>query len=173
MTQATSFSGRCRRFLKHVMTTSAAGRRAFPEATLKAIEEAIWRGEQIHGAEVRLIIEPALSIESLCKNVSNRQRALALFAQYGIWDTEENCGVLIYVNLAERHVDIVTDRNAGRKIEPGQWQAICTTMTQGFASGNYHDSTLAAIDTLNELLRKHFRPTNGRPNQLPDTPIIL
>jgi uncharacterized membrane protein len=173
MTQATSFSRRCKRVLKHVMTTSAAGRRAFPEATLKAIEEAIWQGEQIHGAEVRLIVEPALSMESLCKNVSNRQRALDLFAEYGIWDTEENCGVLIYVNLAERHVDIVADRNAGRKIEPGQWQAICTTMTQGFASGNYHDSTLAAIETLNELLRKHFRPTNGRPNQLPDTPIIL
>ena len=173
MAQATSFTGRCKRILKHMMTTSAAGRRAFPEATLKAIEEAIWRGEQTHGAEVRLIIEPALSIESLCKNVSNRQRALALFALYGIWDTEENCGVLIYVNLAERHVDIVADRNAGRKIESGQWQAICTTMTQGFASGNYHASTLAAIDTLNELLRKHFKSTTGRPNQLPDTPIIL
>lgn len=168
-----SFGGRCKRALKHGLTSGAAARKAFPSATLQAIEEAIARGEQLHSAEVRLIVEPALGLEAAFKNVSNRERALALFAQYGIWDTEENCGVLIYINLAERQVDIVVDRNVGRRIEAAEWQAICQTMTQGFANGDYHNSTLAALDTLNDLLSRHFPPRDGRPNQLPNAAIVI
>lgn len=164
---------RCRRAWRHVATSAAAGRRAFPPATLKAIEDAITQGERLHSAELRLIIEPALSLDAIFKDTSNRQRALALFAQYGIWDTEDNCGVLVYVNLAERQVDIVADRHIGRRIEPNQWQAICQTMTRGFADGAYHDSTLAAIGTLNELLHQHFPPSDGHPNQLPNQAILL
>jgi len=168
-----SFGGRCKRALKHALSTRAAARKAFPTATLQAIEEAIARGEHSHSAEVRLIVEPALGLEAAFNNVSNRERALALFAQYGIWDTEENCGVLIYINLAERQVDIVADRNVGRRVEAPEWQAICQTMTQGFAGGDYHHSTLAALATLNDLLSRHFPPRDGRPNQLPNAAIVI
>lgn len=168
-----TFRARCARALRHVRTTAAAGRRAFPPATLKAIEQAIGAGEQAHTAEVRLILEPALDLGEVLRGTSNRQRALALFAEYGVWDTEENCGVLIYVNLAERQVDIVADRNVGRRIGPEQWQAICASMTTGFAAGDYHDSTLRAIGALNDLLRQYFPANGARPNQLPDQAIVL
>ena len=105
-TQATSFFGRCQRAWRHMVSGTGAGKRAFPPATLQAIEQAITLGEQRHRAEVRLIVEPGLDARSAYNNVSNRQRALALFAQYGFWDTEENCGVLIYINLAAREVEI-------------------------------------------------------------------
>ncbi|UUZ50200.1 hypothetical protein LP420_09650 [Massilia sp. B-10] len=48
--------------------------------------------------------------ELIWADTSIRQRAVGLFAEYGVWDTEDNCGVLIYVNLAERKVEIVADR---------------------------------------------------------------
>jgi uncharacterized membrane protein len=90
-----------------------------------------------------------------------------------VWDTQDNCGVLIYVNLAEHKVDIVVDRAIGAKIAPATWQQVCRSMTQGFANGEFKASTLAAVEQVNSLLEQHF-PNNGeRANELPDHPIVL
>lgn len=168
-----SLGQRLRRLARHVLASSARTRRAFPPATLEAISAAIAAGERQHRGEVRLIVETALPAALAWHAVDNRSRARALFAQYGIWDTEDNCGVLVYVNLAERKVDIVADREIGRKVDAAQWQAVCATMTQGYARGQFHDSTLAAIEQVNTLLRQHFPANGARPNQLPDQPLVL
>lgn len=164
---------RIRRAWRHLKSSAGEARRAFPETTLDAIAEAIDAGERTHRGEVRLIVEKSLPFEDAWDGVTNRQRALALFADYGVWDTEDNCGVLIYVNLAEHKVDIVADRGIDRKIDRATWQAVCSTMTDGFRRERFHDATLAAIAQVNDLLRQHF-PANGeRPNELPDRPVIL
>ncbi len=160
------------RLLAHLRTTSAAGRRAFPPDTLRAIEQAITEGETRHRAEVRLIVEPSLPAAAVWNGASTRARARELFARYGVWDTEENCGVLVYVNLADRKVEIVADRGIGKTVAASDWQAVCRTMTSGFAQGRYHDSALAAIAQLNALLERHY-PDNGAANQLPNKPILL
>ncbi|MFL6672614.1 MAG: TPM domain-containing protein [Massilia sp.] len=164
---------RIRRAVRHWRSSSADARRAFPPETLSAIGAAIATGEKTHRGEVRLIVERAMPSEAIWAGISNRQRALALFADHGVWDTEENCGVLIYVNLAEHKVDIVADRGIARKIDDATWQAICRTMTDAFAQGRFHDGTLAAIEQVNQLLRTHFPADGPRPNQLPDHPIML
>ena len=168
-----TFAARCKRAFTHLTTTAAAGRRAFPDDSLTQIEHQIARGEQFHRAEIRLIVEAALDINAIFSDTSNRQRALELFAKYRIWDTEENCGVLIYVNLAEHAVEIIADRNVGRRIEASAWHEICMMMTQGFANGKFNESTLAAIDALNALLHQHFPGTPTAANQLPDSAIML
>ena len=173
MTKHLSFGQRCGRALKHWRGTPATARQAFPEATLKAIETAIAEGETEHRAEVRLIVDAALTPGMAYQGVTNRERARELFVQYGVWDTEDNVGVLIYINLAEHQVDIVADRHVGRRITPEQWQAICRTMTAGFAQGNYHDSTVQALGELNSLLQHHFPATGERGNQLPNEPILI
>ena len=172
-TLTSSLGARCQRAFKHLTTTAAAGRRAFPAASLTAIQETIAKGELLHSAEVRLIVEVALGVEAVFSDTGNRARALALFAQYGIWDTEENCGVLIYVNLAEHAVEIVADRNVARRIKAAEWESICQTMTQGFGVGAFHESTLVALNALNELLRQHFPSTGARPNQLSNDALIV
>ncbi|MES2743382.1 MAG: TPM domain-containing protein [Pseudomonadota bacterium] len=168
-----SWPQRCRRAFKHWISSTAVGRKAFPSATLKAIADAIGQGERLHRAEVRLVVETGLPVVSVWHGMSDRERARDLFAQYGVWDTEDNCGVLIYINLADRQVEIVADRNVGRRIAPEQWQAVCRAMTQGYAAGNYHDSTIGAIGALNTLLEQHFPAEGDRPNQLPNDAIIL
>jgi len=172
-TLPTSFIGRCKRALRHMRHGSAHGRQHFPPATLTAIEQAITQGETRHRAEVRLIIEPGLDARAAFNNTSNRQRARALFAQYGVWDTEENCGVLIYINLAAREVDIVADRHVGRLVPEAEWQTICRTMTSGFAQGDFHQATLSALEQLNTLLARHYPADGNRPNQLPNDALIL
>jgi uncharacterized membrane protein len=161
------------RVWRHVATTTAVARRAFPPATLDAITAAVMTGEQGHRGEIRLVVEKSLPFAAAWDGVTNRQRALAMFAECGVWDTADNCGVLIYVNLAERKVDIVADRGIDSRIDCATWQAVCNTMTAGFAQGNFHDSTLAAIARVNELLRLHFPASGSRPNELPDRPVML
>jgi uncharacterized membrane protein len=164
---------RLRRAARHAGSSAADARRAFPAATLAAVSEAISAGEQTHRGEVRLIVEKAMPLAAVWAGISDRQRALALFADYGIWDTEDNCGVLVYVNLADRKVEIVADRGIDRKIDAATWRAVCQALTAGYARGEFHDSTLAAIGQVNQLLRQHF-PSNGpRPNELPDRPLML
>lgn len=168
-----SMADKMRRAWRHWKSSAAEARRAFPDATLDAIAEAIDQGERTHRGEVRLIIEKALPLEAAWAGVTNRQRAVNLFADYGVWDTEDNCGVLIYVNLAEHKIDIVADRGIDRKIDAATWQAVCRTMTEGFRQGRFHDATLAAIGQVNELLRQHFPSGGDRPNELPDRPVML
>ncbi len=167
------FTHRMRRAWRHWLSNGGAARRAFPATTLSAIAQAITAGEQTHRGEVRLIVEAAMPSDAIWLDQSNRQRALALFAEHGVWDTEDNCGVLVYINLAERKVDIVADRAITRKIDASTWQKVCSTMTEGFARGDFHASTLAAIEHINELLRQHFPATGARANELPDRPIVL
>lgn len=161
------------RMMRHLFTTTAAGRRAFPPTTLKAIQTVIAKGETLHRAEVRLIIEPALSMQAVLSGMPTRERARELFTNYRIWDTEENCGVLIYINLADHKVEIITDRGVGRLIGPQDWQAICLAMTTGFAHGAFHDSVITALDQLNLLLQAHLPATGTRPNQLSNRPLVL
>lgn len=169
----TSFSERMQRQWRHWRATAARGRRMFPADTLARIGDAITAGEQLHRGEVRLIVEHAMPSDAIWADLSNRQRAIALFAEYGVWDTEDNCGVLIYINLAEQKVDIVVDRNIGRRVDPAAWQQVCNTMTAGFARGDFHASTLAAVEQVNALLAAQFPSSGKRPNELPDQPIVL
>jgi uncharacterized membrane protein len=165
--------GKFKRALRHLFSTRNEAERAFPASALTAISEAITAGEQTHRGEVRLVVEKSLPLSAVWEGVSNRQRAISLFADYGIWDTEDNCGVLIYVNLADRKVDIVADRGINRRIEPATWQAICNTMTAGFAQGRFQDAALNAIGQVNALLRQHFPANGSRSNELPDKPLML
>jgi uncharacterized membrane protein len=165
--------GKLKRALRHLLSTRNEAERTFPPATLTAIAEAITAGEQTHRGELRLVVEKSLPLSAVWEGVTNRQRAISLFADYGIWDTEDNCGVLLYVNLADRKVDIVADRGINRKIDAATWQAICNAMTAGFAQGRFQEAVLEAVDKVNGLLRQHFPANGARPNELPDKPLML
>jgi uncharacterized membrane protein len=90
-----------------------------------------------------------------------------------LWDTEENCGILVYVNLADRKVEIIADRGVTKVLTKQEWQEICRTMTRGFSQGDFHGSTLAALEQLNGLLKERF-PADGRAGQeLSNRPLIL
>jgi uncharacterized membrane protein len=161
------------RLLRHLTTTAASGKRAFPVATLKAIEDVIAQGERLHRAEVRLVIEATLPLLDVWRKVSARDRARELFSHYRVWDTEGNCGLLVYINLADHKVEIITDRAVGRALTPEEWRDICGLMTQGFRRGIFHDSMISALAALNHKLEQHFPDTGERRNQLPDAPLIL
>lgn len=161
------------RIWRHLFTTGATSRRTFPPATLDDIQKAIAHGETMHRAEVRLVIEPSLSIQDVLNGKTSRERALELFSIYGIWDTEENCGILIYIELADHQVEIVADRGVNRIIKESEWQEVCQTITRGFARNVYGPSVIAALEKLNALLHERFPDEDPGANQLSDRPIML
>ena len=162
------------RLFRHLFSTARSGRRTFPESVLQEIQDTIAKGEKLHRAEVRIIIEASLDIGEVLRKVSSRERACELFSDYRIWDTEENCGVLVYVNLADHQVEIITDRTVNRLVGCQEWQAVCRTMTNGFAKGQFRESTIAALEQLNHILHTVFPAIDGPgDNQLSNQPLIL
>lgn len=161
------------RLVRHLFTTKATARRFFPSDSLHALQTVIAQGEAMHRAEIRVIIEAALSLPAVAQGSSARQRAHKLFSTYRIWDTEENCGILLYINLADRKVEILADRTVNRLLSKQEWQTICHMITQGFANNVYQDSLLAGLRHLNDLLKTRFPQTGVDANQLSNRPVLL
>lgn len=164
-----------KRILRHLTFSGQAARRAFPQESLKNLHAAIAEGEDHHRAQLKLIIEPSMPFHRLRNGETSRARAHALFSRYRIWDTEENCGVLVYLNLADHKVEIITDRAIGRAVKQEDWANACGLMTQGFAKGRFHESALEGIRHINSLLVRHFPAKEGsrQHNELSDRPVML
>lgn len=146
-------------------------RRAFDDAALKAIEQAITDTEKTHGGEIRVALEASLETGELFSDLTPRQRAMQAFAQLGVWDTELNNGVLIYVLWADRDVEIVADRGFTARVTAQEWSDVCHRMEQLFSQGASAQAVVAGVQAAGALISRHF-PTADR-NELPDRPVVL
>ena len=162
-----------RRWLRNLTTTHLALRRRFPPATLSAIDAAIAASERAHRAEIRCALESALAPGDLVRGVTAAERAAQVFSTLRVWDTAGNNGVLIYVLLAERSIEIVADRGFADLVSPAEWAAICGEMETAFRDGRYEQGTLAAIARISELACRHFPAGPGDSNELPDRTVLL
>lgn len=161
------------RWIRHLVA-NASVRRQFPRAALDAIHQAISVGEQHHDGQVCFAIEQALPLRDLTRHRTPRDRAQDVFAQLRVWDTEHNCGVLIYVLLAERAIEIVADRGIAARVAAAEWQAVCERMRERFAATEYRRGALEGIEAVSAILSRHF-PAGATPraNELPDAPVVL
>ena len=162
------------RLIRHAAATHWRTRALFPAATLDAIEQAIARAEKAHAGEIRFAIETALPPLHILQGVAPRARALEVFAALRVWDTELNNGALIYVQLADRVVEIVADRGFEGRVSPAQWEAVCRLMEEHFRAGRFEAGAIAGVEAAGTLLMRHF-PHGSSPsrNQLPDRPTLL
>ena len=148
--------------------------RRFPPELLDDMTAAIADGEHSHLGEVRFAIEARLAPQAVWMGLNAQMRARQVFGQLGVWDTEHNCGVLLYLLMAEHRIEIVADRGIARKVKPEEWALICTGMQQNFAAGQWRAGALHGITEVHALLARHF-PSHGkaRPDELPDRPVLL
>ena len=162
-----------RRLGRHFLTDQHSMRRRFSPQALKRIEDAIAAGERRHEGQVRFVVEASLPLSQILRGLEPRARALELFGRLGVWDTDHNCGVLIYVLLADKDVEIVADRGINRKVGHDAWEIICRAMESAFREGRFEDGAIVGIAAINELLVQHFPRRAAGPNELPDQPIVL
>lgn len=162
------------RWLRHLLLDHLMLHRAFPRATLAAIGRAVAEQERRHRGELRVAIEGGLPLQALLARRTARERALELFTRLRVWDTEDNAGVLIYVLLADRRVEVVGDRGIHARVGASAWEEICGAMQRDFAAGRFEPGMLSGLAAVSDLLQKHFPARPGsNPNELPDAPVTI
>jgi uncharacterized membrane protein len=164
------------RLIRHATATHWRTRMLFPTPTLDAIEQAIAKAELNHAGEIRFVVETALTPKHILNDVSSRAHALEVFSRLRVWDTEANNGVLIYVQLADRNVEIVADRGFQGLVSAAEWEAVCRLMEVHFRAGRFQMGSIAGVDAVGTLLARHFPQGPAKapqPNQLPDRPTLL
>ena len=161
------------RIAKHLLMTHWQVNQAFPRQTLIAIEHAIKASEATHRGEIRFAVEGALHPTPLFKGQSARERALEVFSQLRVWDTEHNNGVLIYLLLADRDVEIVADRGIHVRVGSKEWETICRTMERDFRQANYEGGVVSGIQAITQHLIKHFPAGGDDPNELSNKSVLL
>jgi uncharacterized membrane protein len=148
-------------------------RRHFPPRLLDRLQHAIADGETRHDGQVCFAIEGAQNLRAWFKGTTPRQRAEEVFAHLRVWDTHNNSGVLVYVLLAERAIEIVADRGISAKVAPSDWVSICERMQRSYATREFERGSLEGIAAITELLAAHFPAEPGKRNELSDRPVLL
>lgn len=164
---------RIARCWEHLRADARAAQRAFPDALLTKIEESISRGERAHSAELRVAIEASLPLADAWRGRTPRDRAVEVFAHTGVWDTERNNGVLLYVLLADHAVEIVADRAAAAAITEAYWREICDTLARAYRAGQFESGTIEAVERIERLLGAAFPARESDVDELPNRPLIL
>jgi len=162
-----------KRIVKHLLMTHWHVNRVFPQDSLVAIEQAIKASETSHTGEIRFAIEGALDIQPLLQGQSARERAIEVFSQQRVWDTENNNGVLIYLLLADRDVEIVADRQIHAKVGSREWETICRAMETAFRQADFQRGVVDGIQAVTRHLVEHFSASGANPNELPDKPVLV
>jgi uncharacterized membrane protein len=162
-----------KRIGKHLVEHHWRAKRVFPKQVLDLIEQAIKAGEATTSGQVRFVVEGALDGRPLFSNQSARDRALDIFSHLRIWDTPHNNGVLIYLLLADRDVEIVADRGIDAKVGSAVWQKICAGMEADFRVGNFSGGVIKGIQAVSRELATHFPRQGAGPNELPDAPVVM
>jgi uncharacterized membrane protein len=164
---------RIRRIWVHRMASEREVRATFDEAALARIESAIAAGESLHRGEVRFAVEAELDLRPLWIGTTPRERALQVFSEHGIWDTEENTGVLIYLLWADHAVEIIADRAANRSLPAGKWMEICEAMARACREGRHVDGVVSAIGAVNDALTAALPAGGTGQDELPNRSIVL
>jgi uncharacterized membrane protein len=160
------------RLAAHLGTGVVTRQRLFPAATLRRIQQAVAEAERGHSGEIRFAVETALPAARVWRGVSARERAVELFGELRIWDTEHNNGVLVYLLLADRDVEIIADRGIDARVGATGWEAVCRAMEQRFRGGEFEAGAIAGVQAVGDLLRRHYPVAGDTPNELLDTPVL-
>lgn len=168
---------RLTRLLRHRWADDA--RRTIPESAMQRVTQRVAHSETQHTGEIRICIEAGLPSSDLLRPLDTptliRQRAVALFGELRVWDTECNNGVLVYLLLAERAIELVADRGINRHVTPQQWQSLVQRLGDTLRENRWEDGLTQTIADITAVLAQHFPASiaTANPNELPNTPTVV
>lgn len=161
------------RVLRHLSYPPWLVRRAFPASALARIEAAIRASESRHRGQICYVVEAALDVGPLLSGKTARDRAVEVFSTLRVWDTEDNNGVLIYLLVADRDVEIIADRGIARAVGAEGWEQICRRMEEDFRAGRFEQGVLQGIEAVGDHLARHYSASAPTRDELPDEPVVL
>ncbi|ELA09020.1 hypothetical protein MOMA_01385 [Moraxella macacae 0408225] len=143
------------------------------------LSHAVSQAEQGHRGEVVLVIENTLPLH-LARTHNSRDRATQVFAKYGVWDTADNTGVLVYLNVCEHRLEIIADRGINQYILPDMWQSLCDKALAQIKDNKPIVGLTELLNDIGQLLRQyheHNYPQNQQidiaGNELSDAVVYL
>lgn len=161
------------RLLKHLLIPGWWAHRVLRRPDRAAIRNAIAASEQRHRGELCFAIEGAMPFRSLLAGDSARQRAERLFETLGVGNTREASGILIYVQLIDRRVEVLADRGINDQVRQAEWDRLCRQMESAFKQRAWRRGILEAIDGATAMLELVFPARGDNPNELEDGPHFL
>lgn len=160
------------RLLTHFVYGPVQVRQTFTKQGLNQIAKAVADSERLHRGEIRVCIESSLSFRQILGGMTARERAIDAFSEFRLWDTEENTGILLFLLLADRSIEIIADRGINHKVEQAQWNEICQMMEAMFARKQFTEGVIQGITAVTALLELHFSAGVADKNELPDEVIL-
>jgi uncharacterized membrane protein len=162
-----------RRLASHLLSFRSRLDRDFDADTRTAIREAVEASERTHRGEIRFAVEPRLAAASVWKGKTARQRALELFSSLGVWDTAENSGILVYVLLADRRVEIVADRGYAGGVTEEQWRDVCHTIEGAYRERRFREGSVQGVHECARHAARLFPLRGLDANELTDEVVVL
>lgn len=100
-----------------------------------------------------------------------RTGAAAMFYEAGIANTQAENGLLIYLSLLERRMEVIADRGILQSVPAIKWNDALFGLKEAGRKGQ-PESLIKGLKDLGALLAEHRPPTGENPNELPDAPRI-
>lgn len=167
---------------KHRWLDVSDSRKALPDDLLLRLKKRIAASEHRHSGEIRICVEAGLPTSYLWRHFWHktsmktimRERSVMMFSKLRIWDTEHNNGVLIYLLLAERDIELVADRGINQYVSPAEWKAIVKRLSIALHQDQFEDGLTQALEEVSAIMMQHFELHSGEknPNELPNAPFI-
>ena len=161
------------RLIRHLAYLPWRTRRVLSASDLSELGRAVQASETRHRGEIRFAVEGALDAGQLWRGMTARDRALELFSELRVWDTEENSGVLIYLLLADRRVEIIADRGIHQKTGTERWATLCRNMEDFFRRGDFKGGLLEGLRGVSAQLERDYPARDKNPDELPNEPTML
>lgn len=162
-----------KRLIRHVVLPHWWVRRTISPDLLRRVEMVVKASEATHRGELRVVLEANLPLPRVLQNQSVRSRAIELFSQLRVWDTADNCGVLIYLQLIDRRIEIVVDRGINATLGQPFWTSLCRRMEDAFKAGDYAGGLLFTLQAISDVLCVYFPVEEANPDELPNEPLLI
>jgi uncharacterized membrane protein len=138
----------------------------FSEADEQRIVEAIRQAEMRTSGEIRIYIEHR------CKFVDPVDRAAELFFGLQMEQTQDRNGVLIYLAMKDRQLDVFGDEGIHRIVGSEFWNREVAKILAEFGTLHYVDGITTIIHDIGEVLQEKFPYHSEDRNELPDNIIF-
>lgn len=163
-----------KRLWQHWLHPRARVERYLPTADLQRISRSIGESEQNHLGQIRFVVESRYPAAAVLNGLQPRTRAWQWFGELGVWDTEHNSGVLVYVSFADHAFEVAADRGIAAKVAEAEWRHVCETMREAFGRGAFVEGLENGLAEVNAILTAHFPRRSGEdvPDELPNDVVL-
>jgi putative membrane protein len=107
------------------------------------------------------------------KRLRAHRRAVEQFLTQNLHTTDGRTGVLLFVSVAERYVEVLADAGIHKKVPQNEWQGIVDLLTTAIGEGRAADGFVAAVEAIGARLAQHFPPGSADSSRLPNHLIVL